>query len=66
MTNDERVYTAQAMKTYGGSFVQALGQCLYCCDSFNQARIEAAFPDYIKQYGPGSAFYQRVYEQERG
>lgn len=62
------LFTSLAMEQFGGSFVQALGLALRRADSENQLRILDAFPDYIKQYGPGSSYYKhaerRYYGQE--
>lgn len=39
-----------AMKTYGGSFVQHLGELFLFADSTNHAKLKAAFPDYWAKY----------------
>lgn len=44
------------MSIYGGSFVKALAVAYAKADSTNSARIEMAFPDYIKKYGPDGDF----------
>jgi len=49
-----------AMSSYGGGFVSALACAWVRADESNQARLAAAFPDYVETYGPGSAFYQVV------
>ena len=40
----------EAMQTYGGSFVKELGELLQRADHINYAKLEAAFPEYFKQY----------------
>lgn len=51
MLNQDEVWSVkEAMMTYGGSFVKALGKALEVADSDNQARIKEAFPKYWKQY----------------
>ena len=47
-TND--YYIREAMRSFGGSFVQALAECLEHADPINYAKLEAAFPEYIKEY----------------
>ena len=46
----ERYYIIEAMKKFGGSFVQALGECLLLADDDNFQRLMIAFPEYIKKY----------------
>jgi hypothetical protein len=41
---------AQAMITYGGSFVQALGRAYQMADTLNRARLVLAFQDYFDEY----------------
>lgn len=64
MTHDERVYTVRAMKTYGGSFVRALGECMMMADEDNAKKLEAAFADYFAKYGPGSDMWKASYAAE--
>lgn len=63
MTSDERLYTAKAMKKFGGSFVKALGECLLLADSDNVKRLEAAFPEYLEKYGSKSTMYLTVFKE---
>jgi len=65
LTHDERIYTQQAMREYGGSFVSALSNAWAQADQYNSARIEAAFSDYVALYGPGSLFYKNVTERSK-
>lgn len=46
---------------YGGSFYAALGEAGLLGDPENQARLLAAFPKLVEQYGPETAFYQRMF-----
>lgn len=41
---------AQAMITWGGSFVQRLGQLYGWADEDNRRRLKAAFPEYWQKY----------------
>lgn len=41
---------ARAMRTYGGSFVQALGEALGRADDINVATIQRAWPAYWATY----------------
>ena len=54
----------KAMRIYGGGFVKALAEAWARADNFNEARLVQAFPDYVTQYGPGSAFYQVIEKRE--
>ena len=47
---DETYWTIQAMRTFGGSFVQALGEAASRADSTNLQRIKTAWPEYWKEY----------------
>ena len=40
----------QAIKRYGGGFVQSLAECFAHADVDNFARLERVFPEYIEQY----------------
>lgn len=57
MTHNERLVTVKAMRMYGGSFVNALSECMLRADEDNAARIEKAFPEYMKKYGPDGVMY---------
>ena len=50
MTHDEKLLMVLAMERYGGGFVQALAECFMKADRINQAKLEAAFPEYVKEY----------------
>lgn len=41
---------AEAMQTYGGSFVRHLGAALAAADPINAERLAAAFPEIIERY----------------
>lgn len=60
MTDTEKFFTIRAMQKYGGSFVCALADALARADVENSRRIQEAFPEYMRQYGPGSALYREV------
>ena len=59
MNHDEKLVTIRAMTMYGGSFVNALAQAWLLADEDNCRRIEAAFPEYMKKYGPGGVLADR-------
>lgn len=40
----------EAMRTYGGAFVKALGQLWWQADQINKAKILATWPDYFREY----------------
>ena len=50
MKHNEKLATIEAMKHFGGGFVQALADCLMCADPDNLQRLEKAFPEYISKY----------------
>jgi hypothetical protein len=58
MDYDTRHKTIQNMEKYGGGFAKSLAQAWYAADVRNKQRIEAAFPDYILEYGPGGSFWR--------
>lgn len=57
MNQNEKYQTVETMRKFGGSFVAALANAYAVADSNNSARVEAAFPDYIKEYGPSGRFH---------
>ena len=52
----EKFQTIETMRRYGGGFVKALAEAYAKADAENSARIEKAFPEYIKKYGPEGEF----------
>lgn len=46
-----------AAQHHGGGFISALASAWLRGDPANRARIEAAFPEIVEKYGPGSRFY---------
>jgi hypothetical protein len=48
--HDTRVYMIANMKRFGGSFVQALGECFLRADDDNTKRLLLAFPEYVQLY----------------
>lgn len=49
---DLKLDIAHNMKTYGGSFVQALAQCLITADRDNLRKIALTFANYLREYQP--------------
>lgn len=60
LDHNEYWMTAYAMQVYGGSFVQALGRAMHAADPMNQQKIQWAFPEYMKEYGPGTELYKEA------
>ena len=54
MTERELAETIDRMETYAGSFYTRLAQALRVADLSNRSRLLAAFPEIVKNYGPGS------------
>jgi hypothetical protein len=50
--------TFAAMEQHGGGFCRALAQAWYVADRSNKARIQAAFPHLVEDFGPGSVYYR--------
>jgi len=48
--------TLKAMKTYGGSFAEAIATAAIRADAANYARLKAAFPDLWEQYAKAVDF----------
>lgn len=60
MNSDERIQTIRAMRRFGGSFVRALASALEVADEHNAAKLVAAFPEYMRTYGPGGDQFNAV------
>ena len=52
MNKDLKLDIAENMKTYGGSFVKALAECILRADPNNLAKLISTFPDYFAEYHP--------------
>lgn len=52
MDQNTKLQVVANMKTFGGSFVQALAECIIRADHINSKKIEDAFSNYIDQYHP--------------
>lgn len=50
-------YTFASMQQHGGGFCARLAAAWFAGDSSNRARIEAAFPHLLADFGPDSRFY---------
>ena len=46
----EHYWMRKAMRVYGGSFVQSLGNAMEHADANNYSKLITAFPEYVKQY----------------
>lgn len=63
MTHDETLIFVRTLERFGGGFCAALGDAWIKADSHNRNRLAAAFPDLIKDYGPGSTGYREEYRR---
>lgn len=50
INSDDKYHVSEAMRQYGGGFVQALGVALSKADSDNAQRIQTAFPELWTKY----------------
>lgn len=50
ITSEEAYTVSHNMKTYGGGFVQQLGQAIVHADPENRRRLKKAFPEYWRKY----------------
>ena len=50
LSKDEVLEVANAMKQFGGSFVEALGECFIKADPVNQIKLHNAFTNLYEQY----------------
>jgi hypothetical protein len=57
MDYETRHRSFELMSRHGGGFCQRLAAAWFAADTGNKARIEAAFPDYLAEYGPGGDFW---------
>jgi hypothetical protein len=48
---EQDLRVVEAMRRYGGSFVQALAEAASRADDNNLARLKQAFPEYWQKYG---------------
>jgi len=48
--NEQDYKVVNAMRKYGGSFVQSLAICAIRADANNLAKIKATWPDYWQEY----------------
>ena len=54
LTEDERRQTRTVMAALGGGFVSKLAVAMQAADSENLAKLQVAFPNLPKTYGPGT------------
>ena len=47
---DQELKVVEAMRTYGGSFIQSLAECFIHADEFNKAILKNAFRRYWNEY----------------
>lgn len=54
MTSQQQFETIRNMQQYGGGFASKLAEAWLRADSWNCARLAAAFPDLIDKYQPSN------------
>lgn len=54
MTQSQKRTTALAMTAFGGVFVRLLGEAWDRAGELDSGRLAAAFPELVREYGPGS------------
>jgi len=50
--------TADAMRRHGGGFVSSLANALSKADGNNARKIYDTWPELVRDFGPGSYFYE--------
>lgn len=60
MTREQFELTMKAMRAYGGGFVNHLVDLYEVADAFNTERLNIAFADILRHYGPDSEFYKAI------
>jgi hypothetical protein len=60
LDTDHCLFTALALRDYGGSFASALGEAFLRADLGNRRRLIEAFPDIMETYGPSSDWYRNA------
>lgn len=65
MTTTQLHRTFVAMQQHGGGFCSRLAAAWFAADSANRARIEAAFPHLLADFGPGSRYYPEDRDPDR-
>lgn len=58
LTPTQQHRTWVAIDLYGGGFCRRLAAAWFAADSSHRERLNAAFPDLLTKYGPGSGFYR--------
>ncbi len=53
MTDQQKHDTLVAMRVYGGSFAAYIAEAWLVADTYNSARLAAAFPDLVEKYSTG-------------
>lgn len=56
MNQNEKIKLYETMKIYGGSFVQALAECVVRADKINLSILQNSFPNYFEKYGKDGIF----------
>ena len=65
MLTNEEVITLGAMRRFGGSFCQRLGELYKVADPHNRKKLKACFAAEFERYGEAGEFYWLLKEEER-
>lgn len=63
LSDYELFVTTEALERYAGNFFRSLAPALRYADPANRAKLLEAFPDIVKDYGPGTAFFSTCTSQ---
>jgi len=56
LSGEDYYVLTETMSRYGGHFCKKLSEAIRAADSNNKQKIIDAFPEIVKDYGPGSVF----------
>jgi len=56
LSGEDYYILTETMSRYGGHFCKKLADAIRAADGGNKQKIIDAFPEIVKEYGPGSTF----------
>jgi hypothetical protein len=56
LSGDDFYILTETMSQFGGNFCKKLADAIRAADSNNKQKLIEAFPEIVKDYGPGSRF----------
>lgn len=56
LSGEDYYVLTETMSRYGGHFCKKLAEAIRAADGNNKQKIIDAFPEIVKDYGPGSVF----------